>query len=134
MRALGFSAESVQSMTGAKSRDVVYSWAAGRARPGQAQAERLDDIRRALHFICRHDELGSDSAWMLFNAKFADMDPNGPTVMELIAQGRSDAVMGHLEGLVGDDRNEGGEPPPEDRPPDPSPTSERGKRPVESGG
>jgi hypothetical protein len=133
LRVLGFSATSVQTMTGAKSRDVVYSWAAGRARPGEKQARRLDEIRRTLYFICRHAELGPDSAWMLFNAKFADMDPAGPTVMELIAQGRSDTVMGYLEELVGDDRNGGGEAPPEEQPPEPPPTTERDKRPVGSG-
>jgi hypothetical protein len=100
LRVLGFSADSVQFMTGAKSRDVVYSWAAGRAKPGLEQARRLDEIRRILYFVCSHRDLGPDTAWMLFNARFGQMTQDGPTAMELIAQGEAATVMGHLEGLV----------------------------------
>lgn len=127
LRELGFSAQAVQAMTGAKSRDVVYSWAAGRAKPGMEQAMRLDEIRRALHFICAHAELGPDSAWMLFNAKFADMDFEGPTAMELIERGRATEVMEQLERLVGDDEDEPGE---EGDPVEPSPPADRTKSPL----
>lgn len=133
LRVLGFTADSVQFMTGARSRDVVYSWAAGRARPGLEQAKRLDEIRRVLHFICAHDELGAESAWMLFNAKFADMAADGPTAMELIGQGHTATVIGHLEGLIDDDGGGGSDPPPDQGQP-PPPTGEPGKQPVESSG
>jgi len=121
LRTLGFTADSVQTMTGAKSRDVVYSWAAGRARPGSTQAERLDEIRHLLHLICRRRELGADSAWMLFNARFAGMDPNGPTAMEMVGRGEAAQVMAGLEALLDDEH--GGPPdetPPEPTPPDPA--------------
>jgi hypothetical protein len=112
LRVLGFSADAVEFMTGAKSRDVVYSWAAGRARPGLLQAKRIDEIRRVLYFICAHAELGPDTAWMLFNAKFATMSHDGPTAMELIARGGASEVMRHLESLVEEDGGEdGGEKP-----------------------
>jgi len=125
LRVLGFTASSVEFMTGARSRDVVYSWAAGRARPGMEQAARLDEIRRILHFICAHPELGPDSAWMLFNAKFGTMSPEGPTAMELIAQGDAADVLKHVESLVDDGGEEGGESPPE---PEPSPPPDTGSR------
>lgn len=135
LRVLGFSADSVQQMTRAKSRDVVYSWAAGRARPGMVQAERLDEIRRIVLFICRHEELGAESAWMLFNAKFGEMDEDGPTVMELIRQGDAAGVMDNLEALVDDDPGgDGGEPPPGDDPPSDSPAGSEGRQAVKSGG
>jgi len=102
LRVLGFSADSVKSMTGAKSRDVVYSWAAGRAKPALEQARRIDEIRRVLDFVCSHPDLGPDTAWMLFNARFGEMAQDGPTAMELIAQGEAATVMSHLEGLVDD--------------------------------
>ena len=126
LRALGFSASSVEFMTGARSRDVVYSWARGRAKPGIEQAERLDEIRRILHFICGHSELGPETAWMLFNAKFGTMDQDGPTAMELIAKGEAAAVMRHVEDLVGDGHEEedddGGSP----RKPTPEPKTPSG--------
>jgi hypothetical protein len=121
LRALGFTADAVVKMTEARSRDVVYSWAAGRARPGAKQAERLDDVRRVAYFICRHDELGVDSAWMLFNARFADMDADGPTAMELIARGDAAGVMRNLAQLVDEEGGGDNPPPPDDDPPsDPS--------------
>jgi len=121
MRVLGFTADAVQSMTDAKSRDVVYAWAAGRSRPSADQAKRLDEIRRALFLICANAELGPDSAWMLFNARFGRMDEEGPTAMEMISNGRSAAVMEELRQLI-DDEGDGGEPPPEGDPsPEPSP-------------
>lgn len=124
LRVLGFTADAVMAMTEARSRDVVYSWAAGKARPGKVQAVRLDDVRRAVHFICRHEELGAESAWMLFNARFGDMDEAGPTVMDLIAEGDIARVMRNLEELVdeqGEGGNGGGGGPGDDRPRDPSP-------------
>jgi hypothetical protein len=125
IRVLGFTADAVMEMTAAKSRDVVYSWAAGRARPGKNQAERLDDVRRALYFICRHRELGAESAWMLFNARFGDMKEEGPTMMDLIAEGKIARVMKNLEELVDDqgggDGGGGGPGPTDDQPQDPSP-------------
>jgi hypothetical protein len=123
MRVLGFTADSVQLMTRAKSRDVVYSWAAGRAKPGQEQARRLDEIRHALLLICSHEELGADTAWMLFNARFASMNGSGPTAMDLIGQGEAATVIEHLETLIRDDRG-GGDPLAEAAPtPDPSPAT-----------
>jgi hypothetical protein len=125
MRALGFTADSVVEMTTAKSRDVVYSWAAGRARPGQEQAQRLDEIRRALLLICAAPELGPDSAWMLFNARFGDMEGNGPTAMQLIAQGHAAKVIEQLEALIDDDRSGGDPIAAADRAPEPSPAASR---------
>jgi hypothetical protein len=132
LRVLGFSADAVMVMTEAKSRDVVYSWAADRARPGKVQATRLDDVRRALHFICRHEELGAESAWMLFNARFGDMNEAGPTMMDLIAEGNIARVMKNLEELVGEQGggdNGGGGPGP-DRPRDPFPPDDSIEEPV----
>jgi hypothetical protein len=138
LRVLGFSADAVGEMTRAKSRDVVYSWAAGRARPGKLQAERLDGIRRVLYFICRHEELGAESAWMLFNARFGAMDPEGPTMMQMIAGGNIAVAMSNLEKLVGDgggdDSGGGGGPgPDDDQPLDSSPPDDSVQQPVEVG-
>jgi len=108
LRALGFTAESVQLMTRAKSRDVIYAWAAGRTKPNAEQAKRLDEVRRILALICRNRELGADAAWMLFNARFGSMDPDGPTAIELISQGEAPLVMSQIQSLVRDDRNGGG--------------------------
>ena len=119
MRVLGFTADAVKEMTRAKSRDVVYSWAAGRARPGQEQARRLDDIRHVLLMICSHKALGADAAWMLFNARFYGVD--GPTAMDLIRQGEVSAVLEHLEMLIRDDGGGGDPLDKPDMPPEPSP-------------
>jgi hypothetical protein len=132
LRALGFSADAVRLMTAAKSRDVVYSWAAGRARPGMVQAQRLDEIRQALYFICRHRDLGAEAAWMLFNAKFAEMDLAGPTAMEMIAKGEIATVMDSLEKLVDGEDDGGGGPPDDDPESGPPPLSTSEKQPLES--
>lgn len=121
VRALGFPADAVQEMTRAKSRDVVYSWAAGRARPGQEQARRLDEVRQILLLICSHEELGADAAWMLFNARFGEI--NGPTAMDLIGQGEASTVLEHLETLIHDDRGDDGSLDEPVVPPKPSPTA-----------
>ncbi len=134
LRVLGFTAGSVEFMTAAKSRDVVYSWAAGRAKPGLEQAKRLDEIRHILYYICSHPELGPESAWMLFNAKFATMAQDGPTAMELIAKGGAASVLKHVESLVDDDGQDGGEGPTEPDPPAPSPTSEGSSQPARTKG
>lgn len=136
LRVLGFTADAVMAMTEAKSRDVVYSWAAGRARPGKVQAVRLDDVRRALHFICRHEELGAESAWMLFNARFGDMNEEGPTMMDLIAEGDIARVMKNLEELVddqGEDGNGGGGGPDDDQPRDPFSPDDSARAPLRVG-
>lgn len=135
LRALGFTADSVKLMTNARSRDVVYSWAAGRARPGLTQAQRLDEVRRILYFICRHRELGAETAWMLFNAKFAGMDEQGPTAMELIAGGDAAVVIGNLELLVDENDGDGGGggPPDDDPSTEPSPSGSSDMQPVGSG-
>ena len=128
LRVLGFSADSVQQMTAAKSRDVVYAWAAERSKPNGAQAQRLDDIRRILYFICRHEELGPSSAWMLFNSKFGEIGEEGPTVIELIGKGQIETVIENLSALVDDDHGDGGggEPPDGDEG-GPSPKGARAK-------
>ncbi len=85
LRALGFSGEAIADVTGAASRDTVYAWTAGRSFPTRWNAEQLDRLRGVVSWMCREPHLGPNSVWLVLNGWPGELDPTGPTALELMA-------------------------------------------------